>query len=108
MQTQFSSTTIPNSISTTVMSGMFLCFAFAANGTGTSYDFARIKDWEPELKKKLNISVQLDGGQEATTAQPDLRSPIDHLNNIKEVLKPTIADLASTFGVSRQAILQVD
>ena len=34
----------------------------------------------------------------------DTRLPIEHLNNIKEVFKPSIIDLANIFNVSRQAV----
>ena len=36
--------------------------------------------------------------------RPDLRSASEHLENIRRVFKPAVADLAVAFGVSRQAV----
>ena len=36
--------------------------------------------------------------------RPDIRSPLQHLENIRAVLNPTVSELASIFDVSRQAI----
>jgi len=37
-------------------------------------------------------------------ARLDIRCAAEHLANIRQVLNPAIADLATTFGVSRQAM----
>ena len=77
--------------------------ALAVDGTGSIFDLSRVADWRRMLESRIPLHVELavsDDSQE----RPDLRSASDHLGNIRQVLNPAIADLATVFGVSRQAI----
>ncbi|MCT9629557.1 hypothetical protein [Pseudomonas aeruginosa] len=72
-------------------------------GTGSVFDVTRAGEWRRlvEARTPLHVEIEVDGEE---AARPDLRSASEHLANIREVLNPAIADLAGTFGVSRQAI----
>jgi transcriptional regulator with XRE-family HTH domain len=76
--------------------------ALAVGGTGSVFDLSRANEW----RKMLDTRVPYFDIQTADTdaARPDIRSAAEHLANIRQVLNPAIADLATAFGVSRQAI----
>lgn len=76
--------------------------ACALGGTGSVFDLSRANEW----RKMLDARVPYFDVQAADTdaKRPDIRSAAEHLANIRQVLNPAIADLATVFGVSRQAI----
>lgn len=78
--------------------------ALAVSGTGSVFDLSRVNDWHEMVKARIPLLVDVEFAEEGTEQRPDLRSPSDHLGNIRRVLNPAIADLAAVFGVSRQAI----
>lgn len=75
-------------------------------GTGSVYGMDRADSWRAHLQARMPLHFDVDGpvssGEE--TQRPDLRSPAEHLANIRNVLNPAVADLAVLFDVSRQAI----
>lgn len=76
--------------------------ALAVGGTGSVFDLSRANEWRKMLDARIPyFDVQTT---DADAARPDLRSAAEHLANIRQVLNPAIADLATVFGVSRQAI----
>ena len=76
--------------------------ACVLGGTGSVFAIDNVSEWGPMLRSRVpNFCVQEVGSE---TVRPDIRSAIEHLANIRQVLNPAIADLAITFGVSRQAI----
>ena len=82
----------------------------AVSGTGSVFEISRARDWLGMLKARvtfdIDIDIDIDVGMadDSQEQRPDLRSASDHLGNIRQVLNPAIADLATVFGVSRQAI----
>lgn len=78
--------------------------AFAVGGTGTVFDMSRVGDWRRMLEARVPLLVDVGVADDSHELRPDLRSASDHLGNIRQVLNPAIADLATVFGVSRQAI----
>ena len=69
------------------------------SGTGSVFDRNSFKDWwliYLASRVKFSIAQQV--------LEADLRSPAQHLDNIRKTLNPPIADLAIFFGVSRQSI----
>jgi transcriptional regulator with XRE-family HTH domain len=74
------------------------------SGTGSVLDLSRASEWSRRVQARapLQIDVVTDG--DIQVSRPDVRSAAQHLANIREVLQPAIADLATVFGVSRQAI----
>lgn len=79
-----------------------LSSALAVVGTGSVFDISRVSGWRTMLQPRVPFLVEVDTADDAQ--RPDLRTASDHLANIRQVLRPTIADLAIVFGVSRQAI----
>ncbi|GHU03648.1 repressor [Alphaproteobacteria bacterium] len=76
--------------------------ALVLSGTGSVFALSHVNEWG----KMLDTRVPYFEVQTADTdaARPDIRSAAEHLSNIRQVLSPAIADLATAFGVSRQAI----
>ena len=86
-----------------------------AFGTGSVYEISQTMHWKHwpscyDLLKyrlpcftlfSLDDMTAVDRVQEP---RPDLRSASEHLENIRRVFKPAVADLAVAFGVSRQAV----
>ncbi len=80
-------------------------FALVTEGTGSFYDFSSVELWWPgRLKSRVPFRIEIAGSDGGREPPPDLRLPSTHLDNIRQVLKPNVADLATAFGVSRQAI----
>lgn len=84
------------------MGAAVVVIACALGGTGSVFALSHANEWG----KMLDMRVPYFDVQTADTdaARPDIRSAAEHLANIRQVLNPAIADLATTFGVSRQAI----
>ncbi len=80
--------------------------ALAVGGTGSVFDLSRAGDWRRMLEARVPFHFDVDVGMADVSQKPrpDLRSASDHLGNIRQVLNPAISDLATVFGVSRQAI----
>lgn len=76
----------------------------AVGGTGSVFDIARVNEWREMLQYRVPYVVDTGGIDDNQEYLSDLRSAADHLANIRQVLKPAVADLATVFGVSRQAI----
>jgi transcriptional regulator with XRE-family HTH domain len=73
-------------------------------GTGTIFDLGRTESWRTLIQHRTPLVVEVESSSAGEAARPDLRTAAEHLANIREVLNPAIADLASALGVSRQAI----
>lgn len=78
--------------------------ALVVAGTGSVFDLSRAGNWRPMLQPRVPFRVDVGTSDDAQGLRPDLRSASEHLANIRQVLNPAIADLATVFGVSRQAI----
>jgi transcriptional regulator with XRE-family HTH domain len=71
-------------------------------GTGSVFNLSRANEWGKMLDARVPyFDVQT---AESHNERLDIRSAAEHLANIRQVLNPAIADLATAFGVSRQAI----
>ncbi len=69
--------------------------------TGSVFPQEEAKKWWPYLKlRTLLITQESDESLETV----DVRTPIEHLENIRSVLNSPISELAIFFDVSRQAI----
>lgn len=72
-------------------------------GTGSAYAMDRSDAWRPYLQHRVPFIFK-SNVQGNSTERVDVRTPIEHLENIRAVLNPAVSDLASVFDVSRQAI----
>jgi transcriptional regulator with XRE-family HTH domain len=70
-------------------------------GTGTMYPIETAPLWQPFVQSRIQL-----GFEKTNHSHPhmDLRTPIEHLQNIRTILNPSMAELAGFFDVSRQAI----
>lgn len=73
-------------------------------GTGTVYGLDRSESWRYHIQPRVAFTVDTGESSGNTDARPDVRTAVEHLENIRKVLNPQVADLASLFDVSRQAI----
>jgi transcriptional regulator with XRE-family HTH domain len=69
--------------------------------TGSVLDISRAEDWRAEVEARTPIKIVME---DSPVARPDLRSASALLINIREVLNPSITDMATVFGVSRQSV----
>lgn len=84
------------------MGAAFVVIACALSGTGSVFALSHANEWGKMLDTRVPyFDVQTT---DADATRPDIRSAAEHLANIRQVLNPAIADLATVFGVSRQAI----
>ncbi len=74
----------------------------ALGGTGSVFALSHANEWGKMLDTRVPYFDVQTVDVDAT--RPDIRSAAEHLANIRQVLNPAIADLATAFGVSRQAI----
>lgn len=100
-----STTTLPAHRSMPIpqpMGAAIVVIACALGGTGSVFALSHANEWGKMLDTRVPyFDVQT---ADADTVRPDIRSAAEHLANIRQMLNPAIADLATTFGVSRQAI----
>lgn len=84
------------------MGAAVVVIACALGGTGSVFALSHANEWGKMLDTRVPyFDVQT---ADADAVRPDIRSAAEHLANIRQLLNPAIADLATTFGVSRQAI----
>lgn len=72
-------------------------------GTGSAYAMDRLDTWRLHLQHRVPFIPEM-GIQGNGFERIDVRTPLEHLENIRTVLNPAVSDLASVFDVSRQAI----
>lgn len=78
-------------------------FFVMLTGTGSAYGMDRLDTWGPHLQHRVSF-IPGTGFQGNDAERVDVRTPLEHLENIRTVLNPAVSDLASVFEVSRQAI----
>lgn len=76
----------------------------ALQGTGSSYDAKSPEQWRHYVQSR--VPVQLGEGDDILPSKeaPDVRSAAEHLANIRNVMDPSISDMANLFDVSRQMV----
>jgi len=78
-------------------------FVMMLAGTGSAYAMDRLDTWRPHLQHRVPFIPEA-GVHGNGSERIDVRTPLEHLENIRTVLNPAVSDLASVFDVSRQAI----
>jgi len=88
---------VPRPVGTAVV-----VIACVLGGTGSVFDLSHASQWGKILDTRVpNFDIKTT---DTDASRPDIRSAAEHLANIRQVFNPAIADLATVFGVSRQAI----
>lgn len=73
-------------------------------GTGSTCGASQNEGWSAPVVTGTTFSVPFNAQNDAPTQHLDIRSPKEHIENIRKVLNPAISDLAALFGLTRQAI----
>ncbi|WAR44952.1 helix-turn-helix domain-containing protein [Methylomonas rapida] len=73
-------------------------------GTGTAYSMDRTEEWRHHIQPRVAFVVDKVPESTDLPATPDVRTAVEHIDNIRSVLNPSVADLANLFDISRQAI----
>ena len=73
-------------------------------GTGSVYEIDRAEVWRQHLQPRVPFILDAAETLNDTTERPDVRTVVEHIENIRSVLNPSVAELAALFDISRQAI----
>lgn len=79
------------------------------SGTGSSFTDSNVEAWRNHVQHKLpylvdDSSTYIAADHDSEYSKIDVRDPSTMLQHIRSVLSPPMSELASFFGVSRQAI----
>jgi transcriptional regulator with XRE-family HTH domain len=73
-------------------------------GTGSVYGLDRTEFWRHHIQPRVPFILDAADASGSDAQRPDVRNASEHIESIRNVLNPAIADLAGLFDVSRQAI----
>ena len=73
-------------------------------GTGSIYWLDRTEAWRHYIQPRVPFILDAADAPIENAERPDVRTAAEHIENIRNVLNPPVADLATLFDVSRQAI----
>lgn len=73
-------------------------------GTGSIYGLDRTEAWRQYIQPRVPFILDAATSHPVDAERPDVRTVAEHIENIRKVLNPAIADLAGLFEVSRQAV----
>src|SRR3989338_5702865 len=74
------------------------------SGTGSAYALDNLSQWERSIKSRVPFEVNAASARSTQQVRADARTISEHVENIRNTLNPTVADLALVFNISRQAI----
>ncbi|CNI70713.1 helix-turn-helix domain-containing protein [Yersinia mollaretii] len=75
-------------------------------GTGASYPVDKIGQWRPFIQSKVQFAFESSQAASYDTNSKDVvfRTVAQHLGNIRQVLSPSMSELAKDLGITRQAL----
>lgn len=75
-------------------------------GTGASYPVNSIQHWRQYVQPKVQFGFEaVEVSSASDIAQPvDVRNIAQHLANVREVISPSMSELAKELGITRQAL----
>ncbi len=73
-------------------------------GTGSAYSMDRTEEWRHHIQPRVTFVVDKAAESNDHSSAPDVRSAVEHIENIRSVLSPSVADLANLFDITRQAV----
>lgn len=82
----------------------FMVISTILFGTGSVYGLDRSESWRHHIQPRVPFILDEVGSSLDSTGRPDVRTVAEHIENIRNVLNPSVADLAALFDVSRQAV----
>ncbi len=87
--------------------GLVTLLLGAALGTGSVYDIKHADAWIPSIKHRVSFSINKSEALTENTkllSSPDLRTPAQHLENIRSIFNIPVSNIADLLNVSRQAV----
>ncbi|MCG7368200.1 XRE family transcriptional regulator [Pantoea sp. ACRSH] len=82
--------------------------AFLLSGTGSSYFVEDLPQWMEYVKPRVHQEFNLDGIDlrygDTGANDVEVRTIAQHLENIRNVINPSMSELARDLGVTRQAL----
>lgn len=79
---------------------MYKYIGFLLVGTGGMLPMEGASQWQNFIEQRSPLMIE----KISSSVEIDVRTPKEHLENIRAVFNPPMAELANLFGVSRQAI----
>ncbi|MGH1606236.1 helix-turn-helix domain-containing protein [Yersinia proxima] len=75
-------------------------------GTGASYPVNKVDQWRPFIQSKVQFAFESNQASpyDTNSKDVDLRTIAQHLGNIRQVLSPSMSELAKDLGITRQAL----
>jgi DNA-binding transcriptional regulator YiaG len=87
--------------------GLSTLLLAAALGTGSVYDIRHADTWIHSIKHRVPFSINKNEALIENTklqSSPDIRSPAQHLENIRSIFNIPVSNIADLLNVSRQAV----
>lgn len=100
--TPTSSSAVP--INNTASKLVVAVMGFLVAGTGSVYPIDQADSWLRTVKPRVAFSLAKESKIREIEKRLDVRTSVEHIENIREILNPSMTDLAAVFGVSRQAV----
>lgn len=94
-------------LNTTLKTLGFSTLLLGALGTGSVYDVEHADAWIHAIKPRVSFSISKNETLTESTelqSSPDLRSPAQHLENIRCIFNIPVSNIADLLNVSRQAV----
>ena len=66
-------------------------------GTGSVYGLDRAESWRHHIQPRVRFILDAADTSVDSADRPDLRTAAEHIENIRNVLNPPVADLAALF-----------
>ena len=82
----------------------FVIMELAVSGTGSAFRADRAEVWRHHVQSRVSFVVDHVSDATDPVRRPDVRTPAEHVENIRRVFNPPMAELAKLFDVSRQAV----
>ncbi|SER46229.1 hypothetical protein SAMN05421690_102831 [Nitrosomonas sp. Nm51] len=82
----------------------FVVLSTVLFGTGSAYAMDSLEKWRSHLQPRVTLSLDQNETPSDNSQQIDTRTVIEHIENIRSILDPSISDLANLFNVSRQSV----
>lgn len=88
------------------MPGIVVAASLLLVGTGASYPVDGYKHWRHYVQPRVQFAFDSSDALIFSASAPDVdvRSVAQHLANIREILSPSMSELAKDLGITRQAL----
>lgn len=73
-------------------------------GTGSALSIENSHKWIKDVQYRFPISIQDNSASTTSQTVSNFKSPVQHLEFIKDTIAPSITELAQLIGVSRQTV----